>query len=304
MGSGILTIYSKYSKVKLDQPKTWTFAYNRFLYKRRVRRSRVFQHGQWEAGSVDLTQEPASYLFVNAKKAQVSERERYQIVARDLSNRAKKANINWLSGLKWSTFVTLTLDDWKTLYLKGTPKTLQLPGDQNPNSIPNYDKVGITRFKRNLYRVLNYLCGCPDDMHGEAIWALEEQKRGALHAHILSTCDYHCASIVPKIWRLGFCDTGIIENEYEFLDGAKPKKNHVRYLMKYVHKDSQVGYYVRELETDEQDLHWCPPEKLDSPDYYRRIMSRNDWATQPRLDVSVENILKGGLQYASNNKRD
>jgi hypothetical protein len=283
----MLTVYSRYKRVQLDKPESWTFRKNPALYERKVRRSRVFKSGSWEPGTVDLTKVPGSYLFLNSKKSFLSERTKYDLVTHDLDKRAKEANISWLVDKKWFTFITLTLDDRKTLEYKSVSADGTINFKSLQQYVPSYDQVGITRFKRNLYRTLNYLSGCPDDPYGECVWAMEEQLRGALHAHIISTCGPHCASIIPKIWLLGFCDVGKIEPEL-VPPGKFPKRQHVRYIMKYVHKDSQVGYYVREFDSFEEDKHWCPAEALDTRGSYSARMGRNYNAQQGTLDVVVE----------------
>lgn len=197
----------------------------------------------------------------------------------ELELRAKQATITWLETQNFSSFITLTLDDHKTIGVLG--KMYQY-------ITPSNTTVGVQRFTNNLNRVLNYLGGCPDDPIGKSVWVMEKQKRGAWHAHILSTCGEECAGIIAKIWKLGFCDV----QSYDSL--SQRKRAHSQYIMKYMHKSSFIGFYSRELDTYPMDYHDCPGlhmppvSKLDK----RRINDAKMWPANKKFmqDLDLKDI--------------
>jgi len=114
------------------------------------------------------------------------------LARRDLKRNSDKSLVEWVSQNPFKSFITLTLDDKKSL-----------PQDKDTGV---YNMVGIQKFTKAMSLVLLWLTSCPDDLFVATAWCLERQKRGALHAHLISTCPQECAMWVKAIWQLGFSD--------------------------------------------------------------------------------------------------
>jgi len=153
------------------------------------------------SGRVDLTT-----LAMSCKDSECS------LARRDLKRASNKTMVEWVAEKPFNSFITLTLDDKKSL-----------PQDMLTGV---YNMVGIQKFAKAIVPVITWLTSCPDDIFVYTAWCLERQKRGALHAHLISTCSPECAMWVKAIWQLGFSD-------------VKPYvAAHSKYLVGYLNKDS------------------------------------------------------------------
>lgn len=152
------------------------------------------------------------------------------LARRDLKRNSDQSLVEWIARNPFRSFITLTLDDKKSL-------------PQNKDT-GRYNMVGIQKFTKAMALVLVWLTSCPDDLFVSTAWCLERQKRGALHAHLVSTCPPECAMWVKALWQLGFSD-------------VKPYSSaHSKYLVGYLNKDSHFDVVYASYHDGYQHEHW------------------------------------------------
>lgn len=271
-------MYSKYKRPNYSDRTSWSLAPQSGWYRLKARRSSIgFAPEAKRTVSCDLTQDTVSsdqitYTVYDGH----SENDRMFVVGKDLEHRAKVKMINWLNQYSFKSFISLTLDDKKTLkpYIEGR------------------STVGVQSFHKNLFRVLDFVSNCIEDEKGISLWVMEKQIRGAWHAHIVTTCQVSCSKIVKKIWKLGNVDV----MEYE--------ERHGTYILKYIHKGSTIGIYKRELDSMENDHHYCPSmyfpaySKLDKRRLVEAKMFGREYVRSHEEDAIVVNdhIVNGEFQ--------